>query len=101
MSNPTDASQAGLTGEELEQQLGEALPDREAMSTIITGTGVDNFAAPINEALAVNVNTTDSYAIADADQIVILNQESVDVDDGTSLEGDDADLHPHPHGKDH
>ncbi|MEY2469678.1 MAG: hypothetical protein QOF21_2376 [Actinomycetota bacterium] len=94
MPKPTES----LTGEDLEQQAGAPLPDREAMSTI-SGTGVDNFAAPINEALAVNVNSTESYAIADADQVVILNQTSVDVVDDPTPD-DDGD-HPHPHGKDH
>ena len=58
------------------------------MSTI-SASGVDNFAAPINEALAVNVDSVDSYAIADADQIVVLEQVSVDdaPDDGALDEG--------------
>ncbi len=98
MPEPTKTSDKTLTGEDLEQQVGEPLPDREAMSTI-SGAGVDNFAVPINEALAANVNSVESYAIADADQVVILNQTSVDVvpDDDVS---DDANDKPHPHGKD-
>lgn len=69
-----------LTGEELEAQAGEALPDREAMSTIRVGvgSGIDNFAMPINEAIAINNESVDSYAIADADQIVILDQTDSD-----------------------
>ena len=69
-----------LTGEELEAQTGEALPDREAMSTVRPGwpDGIDNFAMPINEAIAINNESTSSYAIADADQIVILDQTDVD-----------------------
>lgn len=69
-----------LTGEELEAQSGEALPDREAMSAIKAGlgSGIDNFAMPINEAIAINNESVNSYAIADADQIVILNQTDVD-----------------------
>ena len=69
-----------LTGEELEAQTGSELPDREAMSTIkgTFGAGIDNFAMPINEATAMNIASQDSYAIADADQIVILNQTDVD-----------------------
>ena len=63
-----------LTGDELEAQAGEALPDREAMSTIKVGSGIDNFAMPINEAIAINSESINSYAIADADQIVILDQ---------------------------
>jgi hypothetical protein len=67
-----------LTGEELEAQAGEALPDREAMSTIKVGSGIDNFAMPINEAIAINNESVSSYAIADADQIVILDQTDTD-----------------------
>ena len=67
-----------LTGDELEAQAGEALPDREAMSTIRVGSGIDNFAMPINEAIAINNESVSSYAIADADQIVILDQTDAD-----------------------
>jgi hypothetical protein len=69
-----------LTGAELEAQEGEALPDREAMSTIKVGvgSGIDNFAMPINEAIAINNESIGSYAIADADQIVILDQTDTD-----------------------
>ena len=74
----TDNSE--LTGEELEAQTGSALPDREAMSTIraSVGSGIDNFAMPINEAIAINNESINSYAIADADQIVILDQTDTD-----------------------
>ena len=70
----------GLTGDELEAQGGTALPDKEAMSTISAdiGAGIDNFAMPVNEATALNIASNQSYAIADADQIVILNQTDVD-----------------------
>ena len=69
-----------LTDEELAAEGASALPDRQAMSTIKVGglgalDGIDNFAMPINEATAVNIQSTESYAIADADQIVLLNQE--------------------------
>lgn len=68
-----------FTSEDLEAQSGSALPDREAMSTIKTGGfGIDNFAMPINEAIAINNESINSYAIADADQIVILNQTDTD-----------------------
>jgi hypothetical protein len=93
MPKPTDPVEEALTGSDLEAQAGEALPAREAMTTIDV-SGVDNFAAPINEATAANINSSDSYAIADADQVVILNQDSVDIDP-TSTET----LH-HGHGKD-
>ena len=83
-----------LTGEELAKQAGAPLPDREAMSTI-TGSGVDNFAVPINEATAVNIDSDYSYAIADADQIVILNQVDVDgADDTTDDTATVDDKHP-------
>ena len=70
----TDNSE--LTSTELEAQAGSALPDKEAMSTIkaTVGAGIDNFAMPINEAIAINNESTASWAIADADQIIILNQ---------------------------
>ncbi|MBE2314908.1 hypothetical protein DVA67_002895 [Solirubrobacter sp. CPCC 204708] len=66
----------GLSERELAEQDAAALPDREAMSTIspdITGS-FDNFAMPINEALAVNNNSVSSVAAADADQTVIIGQ---------------------------
>ena len=64
-----------LTPEDLEAEAADALPDREAMSSISLDLGgIDNFAMPINEATAMNVASSDSWAIADADQVVILNQ---------------------------
>lgn len=39
-----------------------------------SGLGIDNFAMPINEATAMNIGSVESVAIADADQIVIINQ---------------------------
>jgi hypothetical protein len=72
----------GLTSEELEAEGASELPDRQAMSTIklsgLDALGIDNFAMPINEATAVNISSTQSYAIADADQIVLLDQEDTD-----------------------
>jgi hypothetical protein len=75
VTDPTE-----LTGEELEAQTGSELPDREAMSTIKAGFGggIDNFAMPINEAIAINNESINSYAIADADQIVVLEQTDTD-----------------------
>ena len=66
-----------LTPAEMDAETAAALPDREAMSTIKAGFGggIDNFAMPINEAIAINNESISSYAIADADQIVLLNQE--------------------------
>jgi hypothetical protein len=68
--------EGGLQPEDLEAESADVLPDREAMSTISAdfGAGIDNFAMPINEATALNLNSVDSYAVADADQIVIVNQ---------------------------
>jgi hypothetical protein len=73
--------QEGLTDEELEAQDAAALPEREAMSTIKAsglGSAIDNFAMPINEAIAINYESVSSVAIADADQIVILDQTDTD-----------------------
>jgi hypothetical protein len=69
-----------LTEAELDAQAGEALPDREAMSriSIDLGSGIDNFAMPINEAIAVNNQSVSSWAIADADQIIDLDQTDTD-----------------------
>jgi hypothetical protein len=71
---------AGLSDEELDEQHAAALPDREAMSTIgLDLSGIDNFAMPINEAFAMNVNSVNSVAVADADQTVIIGQEDTEV----------------------
>ena len=70
-----------LTAEELAAESGATLPDREALSTIRGGgidALIDNFAMPINEAIAVNNESVQSVAIADADQIVILDQTDSD-----------------------
>lgn len=65
----------GLSEEELDDQNAAALPDREAMSTIgLDLTGIDNFAMPINEAVAINNQSVSSVAVADADQTVIIGQ---------------------------
>jgi hypothetical protein len=52
-----------LAAEELEQQNGEELPEREAMSLIDA-----NVAAPVNAAAALNVLNDDSTAVANAEQ---------------------------------
>jgi hypothetical protein len=76
---------AGLTDQEMQDEHAQALPDREAMSTIgLDLTGIDNFAMPVNEAVAVNNESIQSVAIADADQTVILGQ----VDTEVAPEGD-------------
>jgi hypothetical protein len=70
-----------LTPEELAVEQAADLPDREAMSMFGRFTdGAENFAMPINEATAANVYSESSVAIADADQIVILDQV---IDQGT------------------
>ena len=69
----------GLSERELDEQHAAALPDREAMSTIgLDLTGIDNFAMPINEAVAINNQSVNSVAVADADQTVIIGQADTD-----------------------
>ena len=81
---PEDDDQPGLSSEELAAQDAAALPDREAMSTVgLDLSGIDNFAMPINEALAINNQSIDSVAVADADQTVIIGQSDVDVEPGS------------------
>lgn len=58
-----------LTPEELEAQGGEALPDREAMSLVNA-----NIAVPVNAAVAANVLSDGSTAIADATQDAAIDQ---------------------------
>jgi len=58
-----------ITDEELEAETGEELPDREAMSLINA-----NLAAPINAAVALNVLSDDSVAIANAEQTGTIDQ---------------------------
>jgi type II secretory pathway component HofQ len=77
-----DERSTELSEQELAEQTGRALPDREAMSTISTDlTGIDNFAMPINEALAINNQSVNSVAYADADQTVIIGQVDTEVDE--------------------
>jgi hypothetical protein len=58
-----------LTEEELDQEGGEELPDREAMSLINA-----NVAAPINAAVAANVLSDNSVAYANATQTAPITQ---------------------------
>ena len=60
-----------LTDEELEQQAGEELPDREAMSLINA-----NLAAPVNAAVALNALSDHSVAYANATQTAPITQHS-------------------------
>jgi hypothetical protein len=55
--------------EELEAQDAEQLPDREAMSLINA-----NVAAPVNAAVAANVLSDNSTAIANAEQTADIDQ---------------------------
>ena len=64
----TDRNQ-GLTDEELAAEGGEELPDREAMSLINA-----NIAAPVNAAVAANILSDNSVAVADAQQYAPINQ---------------------------
>jgi hypothetical protein len=58
-----------LTPEELDQQVGEELPDREAMSLVNA-----NIAAPVNLAAALNVLSDGSTAYANAEQTGAIDQ---------------------------
>ena len=58
-----------LSREELDTLAGEPLPEKAAMSLINA-----NIAAPINAALALNVASDDSVAIANAEQTAIIDQ---------------------------
>ena len=64
----TDEEQE-LTAEELAAQGGEELPDREAMSLVNA-----NVAVPVNAAVAANVLSDNSTAIADATQDAAIDQ---------------------------
>ena len=58
-----------LSQEELKQQQGEELPDREAMSLVNA-----NVAIPVNAAVAANVLSDDAIAYADATQDSVIDQ---------------------------
>ena len=75
MATDADAAQPELSADDIEAESAQALPDRQAMSKIgLDIHGVDNFAMVVNEATAMNVASTDSIAVADADQIVVIGQ---------------------------
>ena len=59
----------GLSKEELEEQSGEQLPDREQMSLLNA-----NIAAPVNAAVALNALSDNSTAIASATQDAPITQ---------------------------
>jgi hypothetical protein len=58
-----------LSREELEKLAGEPLPERAAMSLINA-----NVAAPVNAAVALNVLSDNSAAIANAEQTANIDQ---------------------------
>jgi protein-disulfide isomerase-like protein with CxxC motif len=58
-----------LTDEEIQQETGEELPDREAMSLLNL-----NVAAPVNAAVAANVLSDNSVAYANAEQSATIIQ---------------------------
>ena len=58
-----------LSREELDELAGEQLPERAAMSLVNA-----NVAAPINAALALNVLSDNSTAVAEATQTAPINQ---------------------------
>jgi len=62
----------GLTPEELDEQDGEELPDREQMSLLNA-----NIAAPVNAAVAANVLSDGSIAYADATQQTPIDQSNL------------------------
>jgi hypothetical protein len=60
-----------ITKEELEQLAGDELPERAAMSLINA-----NIAIPVNAAVAANVLSDHSAAIADAQQAADIGQQN-------------------------
>ena len=59
----------GLSEEELQDQSGEELPDREEMALVNA-----NIAVPVNAAVAANVLSDDAVAYANAEQESIIDQ---------------------------
>jgi len=69
MSDQAKKQPDGLTQEELQQQEGAELPDREALSLANL-----NLAAPINAAVALNVASDGATTIANAEQTADIDQ---------------------------
>ncbi|HEV7886971.1 MAG TPA: hypothetical protein VGO92_05395 [Acidimicrobiales bacterium] len=65
----TQDKNTGLTDEELAEETGEELPDREAMSLVNA-----NIAVPVNAAVAANVLSDGAVAYADAAQNTPIDQ---------------------------
>jgi len=63
------AKKEEFSNEELQDEAGEELPDREAMSLINA-----NIAIPINAAVAANVLSDDAVAYANAEQDAAFDQ---------------------------
>jgi hypothetical protein len=63
------AKKQGLTKDELQNEVGEQLPGREAMSLVNA-----NLAIPINAALALNLLSDSSVAYANAEQLGDIGQ---------------------------
>jgi hypothetical protein len=72
MTDKVQRSQQELTPEELEQQEGAELPDREAMSLVNA-----NIAIPVNAAVAANVLSDGATAYANAVQQTPIDQGNV------------------------
>ena len=66
---PSPEERSELSNDELAEEVGEELPDREAMSLINA-----NVAAPVNLAAALNVASDDSIAYANAEQNADIDQ---------------------------
>jgi hypothetical protein len=71
MTQHDPGAEQALTPEELEQQDGAELPDREAMSLVNA-----NIAIPVNAAVAANVLSDNATAIADAAQQAAIDQQT-------------------------
>ena len=68
---PDGRSLEEFSERELAAEAATPLPNRELMSTIRIHPGLGNVAVPVNEALALNYESTDSVAFAAAEQTVI------------------------------
>jgi hypothetical protein len=71
----------GLSDAELSAEQGTELPDREAMSTmrfmpldVFDMANIDNLSMPVNQAISINIDTTQSISSAEASQVVIGDQ---------------------------
>ncbi len=73
MSEEKKVQKSEVSVEELEAEAGEMLPERQEMSLIDA-----NIAAPVNAAVALNIASEDSTAIAYAQQDVDIDQSITD-----------------------